>query len=194
MTHLVGLHRQPGEEREEYDFYATCPTTIPPLLNLLGWSNGGKVIWENSCGMGHLAEALKIYGHTVIASDLIDRGYGIPGIDFLEPSALEWGRYDAVIMNPPYKLTQKFIVKSLRHAPVVCAFLRLSFLESIERRSFFKTHPPLIVAVFSKRAKSEKNGNFKRVNKKGKKSSGSVAYAWFIFTRDNLNDPIIKWI
>lgn len=100
---MHGLHRKEGEEREEHDFYATHPSAIPPLLDVLDWKNGGKFIYEPACGLGHLSEPLQIYGHTVISTDLIDRGYGVGGVDFLQPTVYDNLGFDAVITNPPYK-------------------------------------------------------------------------------------------
>lgn len=185
---MIGLNLQPGETRQSEDFYATDSAAIPPLLNFLGWQHGGKIIRENSCGIGHLCWPLEINGHTVIASDLIDRGYGMTGIDFLQPHWLDDLRYDGVIMNPPYKLAQEFIEKSLTLAPVVCAFLRITFLESDKRRPFFAKNPPRYVAVFVDRMASAKNADFETYN------GSAVCYAWFIWERGYVGRPEIVWI
>ena len=185
---LVGFHRKEGVERQPHDFYATHPDVIPPLLDLLGWQNGGRVIWENSCGQGHLSKALEAAGHTVVSTDLIDRGYGIGGHDFLAPSWLDGLRYDAVVMNPPYKHAEAFVRKSLTVAPVVCAFLRLSFLESQTRADLFDSHPPVAVAVFRKRMRASKDATFK------KGESSAVAYAWFIWRAGNTAPPMVVWL
>lgn len=139
---MHGLHRKEGEEREENDFYATHPAAIPPLLKVLGWENGGKFIYEPACGLGHLSEPLQIYGHTVISTDLIDRGYGVGGVDFLQPTAYDDLGFDAIITNPPYKYALEFVEKSIQVAPIACHFLNIKFLESARRRKFFEnTHP-----------------------------------------------------
>ena len=41
-------------------------------------------VLECACGEGHLSERLKYYGYDVVSRDLIDRGYGETGIDFLK--------------------------------------------------------------------------------------------------------------
>jgi len=189
MTHLPGIHRKAGDTREEHDFYATHPSAIPPLLEVLGWQTGGKVIRENSCGQGHLSEMLKIYGHTVISTDLIDRGYpdAITPVDFLQPHITDDIPVDAVIMNPPYKHALAFVEKSLTLAPVVAAFLRITFLESAARREFFRRHPPRYVCVFSARMASSKGGRFEG-------ESSPVCYCWFIWERGFTGRPEIIWI
>lgn len=185
--HIIGVQRPEGVEREEHDYYATCPTSIPPLLELIGFRDGNKRIWENSCGEGHLAEALSIFGHNVVATDLIDRGYGVGGVDFLDFTVYQLCEWDAIIMNPPYKHAQQFIEKSLDHAPIVCAFLRLGFLQAIDRKKFFENTPLKYVAVFSWRIKSSKSGLFP----KGEQSA--TPYAWFVWDRSYTGEPIIKW-
>jgi len=186
---MIGVNRPEGVERQKHDYYATDgEVAIPALLSVLGWSEP-KLIWENSCGEGHLSEPLLKAGHNVVSTDLIDRGYGLHGVDFLKPNdLLDPIPWDAVIMNPPYQRAQEFVEKSLTHAPTVCAFLRLAFLESEKRRQFYREHPPKYVAVFSKRVKSSKNGLFP------KGESSTVAYAWFIWVRGNKEEPKIKWI
>ena len=187
-----GLRRSDGSDREENDYYATHPSAIPPLLKLMGWEKGGLLIRENSCGAGLLSMMLEVYGHKVISTDLINRGYGIAPVNFLEPNFYDNLPYDATVMNPPYKHSVAFIKKSLEQSPIVCAFLRLTFLESQRRVDFFKKYPPKIVAVFSERMKSSKNAKW--VNKKGKEEKGTATYAWFIFERGFQGEPVIKWI
>lgn len=187
MNHIAGLHRKKGEEREEHDFYATHPSAIPPLLKVLGWSEP-KVVWENSCGQGHLAKPLMNAGHLVVATDLIDRGFGESGVDFLKETAYDYVPFDAIIMNPPYKHAHDFICKSLIVAPTVCAFLRIQFLESSSRRKLFNNFPPKYVCVFSNRIPSSKNAVF------DPKESSAVCYAWFIWERGFTGEPTIKWL
>lgn len=185
---MQGLHRKEGEEREEHDFYATHPSAIPPLLKVLGWENGGKFIYEPACGKGHLSEPLQIYGHTVISTDLIDRGYGVGGVDFLQPTVYDNLGFDAIITNPPYKYALQFVEKSVQIAPIACHFLNIRFLESATRRKFFEKHPPRYVCVFSERIPSSKNGLFP------KGESSTVCYAWFIWFRDFTGRPEIIWL
>lgn len=189
MTKKVIYHRQPGDERQPEDFYATCPTTIPPLMRLLGWDDGQpRRIWENSCGMGHLSEAIITYGHDVLSTDLIDRGYGYGGIDFLQPTVFDHEQFDGIIMNPPYKHALEFIKKSISIAPITAAFLRIAFLESRKRKPFFAEYPPKYVAVFSERARSAKDGDFTNIG------AGVQCYAWFIWQQDYQGESVLQWI
>ena len=189
--HNLGLRRSDGSERQKHDFYATKgEDVIPPLLEFMGWEKGGMLIRENSCGAGHLSKTLEEYNHKVVSSDLIDRGYGITGVDFLEDSYLDGFGYDATIMNPPFdrNVLLPFIKKALKQAPFTCAFLRITFLETPKRKKFFEENPFKYMLVFSKRPRCSKNGLFP----KGEK--GAVCYAWFIWEEGFRGQSIIKWI
>ncbi|MBP5698088.1 MAG: class I SAM-dependent methyltransferase [Alphaproteobacteria bacterium] len=184
---LRGLNRPEGVERQPEDFYATDPAVIPPLLKVLGpdWEAGNKLIWECAVGAGHLSQILELYGHQVISTDLIYRGFGVGGIDFLQPTPYDDLPYDAIITNPPFKYALEFVEKSLRIAPVVCMFLRIGFIESEHRDALFTNNPPRYIAVFRKRARTSKNAAFP------KGESSATCHAWFIWYRGFKGNPEI---
>ena len=182
---MHGLYRKEGEERQPEDFYATEPSAIPPLLKVLGseWENGGKRIYECACGQGHLSNMLELYGHQVTSTDLIDRGYGVGGVDFLADNVYENLPFDAIITNPPYKHALEFVEKSIKIAPLVCMFLRIQFIESERRDKLFEENPPRYIAVFRKRALCSKDAKFP------KGESSATCYAWFIWERGYKGNP-----
>lgn len=185
---MYGLHRQDGQERQPDDFYATHPSAIPPLMRILGWESGSKYIWEPCCGQGHLSETMRLYGHKVLSTDLIDRGYGISGIDFLKPTPFDIEPFDAIITNAPYKYALECVKRSLELAPIACHFLNIKFLESGKRKEFFQNYPPRYVAVFSERVPCSKDGKFPKTE------SSTVCYAWYIWYRGFKGNPEILWI
>ncbi len=93
-------------------FYATPPEGTRVLLSVERFDGP---IWEPSCGDGGIAKVLAAAGHRVVSTDLIDRGFGIGGINFLtEPI----NRARHIVTNPPYGggLADKFILHALRLA------------------------------------------------------------------------------
>ena len=153
--------------RQKDDFYATPPRTTKALLNVEKFKGD---IWEPCCGQGHISRVLMEHGYSVRSTDLVDRGYGQPRIDFL----LETKRCDNIITNPPYKNALEFA----EHAVQLCdrkvaLLLKLNFLEGIRRKSFFETRPPAWVYVFSQRQSLMKNGEPYK--------GGMMALAWFVW-------------
>lgn len=129
-------------EREINDFYATDPQCIDDLLK---YEEFNFYIWEPACGQGHLSKRLTERGFRVYSTDLIDRGFGVPGVDFLKQPATGDKQTD-IITNPPYKYAREFVQKSLDIIAPGCKaafFLKLTFLEGQTRfEKLYKTAPP----------------------------------------------------
>ena len=69
-----------GDNREKNDFYATPEESTESLLRVASFRGD---IYEPCCGQGHISKVLIKHGFNVFSSDLVDRGYGTPRIDFL---------------------------------------------------------------------------------------------------------------
>lgn len=180
----LGASNHTVNPRAENDFYATDPRAIELLLNVENFSDK---VWECACGEGHLSKVLESKGYDVISTDLIDRGFGTGGVDFLSFSETFDGD---IITNPPYKYAIEFVEKaisSITNGHKVAMLLRLSFLEGISRRKLFDKHPPKAVYVASKRILCAKNGDFEN-------SDGSaIAYAWFVWEKGFVGEPTLRW-
>jgi hypothetical protein len=71
------LHYRPihisGYDRESHDFYPTPDWVTEALLRHVTLRDP---VWEPCCGDGAMARVLQRAGHKVVASDLVDRGFG----------------------------------------------------------------------------------------------------------------------
>lgn len=160
------------------EFYPT-PTWATEAL--LAYEHFVGSIHEPACGDGAIAKVLiQKTGIPVYASDLYDRGYGQTGVDFLENN----DHFDNVITNPPYALAGEFVIHALeRTSGKVAMFLRLAFLEGVERyEKIFSEMPPGRVYVFPNRVTlypaTIVDGETVFPEKKG---GGTTPYAWFIW-------------
>lgn len=148
-------------------------------------------ILENSCGEGYIAKIVEEYypSNKLIASDLIDRGYGEGGLDYLSDDYPYTNNIDTIIMNPPFKLIEEFVVKSLKIAKKkVILFARVQFMESQGRyKAIFKKAPPRRIYIYVDRIACAKNGNF------DKKLSSNMAFAWFIWDKVD-REKGFKWL
>ncbi len=169
--------------RPEADYYPTPPEATEALLRNESFSGS---IWENSCGAGHICRALIEHGYTdILATDLVDRGYGETGHDFITSPY----RADNVIMNPPFSMAQQFVELSLARTTGKVAMLgKLQFLEGQKRKPFFEKTPLARVHVFSKRV------NFYRNGEKGSYSTSTMAFAWFVWEHGYQGEPVIRWL
>ena len=177
----LGARNECKEEREENDFYATQPIAAELLVGLENLNNN---IWECACGEGHLAKVFEARGFNVKSTDLIDRGYGIGGVDFLKETEIFNGD---IVTNPPYKYAQEFIEQALKLVPAgnkVCMFLKVQFMEGKGRRKLFDENPPKTIWVSSSRIQCGKNGDFK---------GSMVAYAWYVWEKGYTGPTTLKW-
>ena len=146
-----------SKNRESEDFYATDPKAVDMLCELERFS---PTVFEPACGQGHIADALKRHGYSVICMDIVDRGYaGCEIGDFLK---YRLSHIDVdIVTNPPYKLAQDFVEKSMDvvgDGHKVAMFLKLTFLETAKRREMFVKYPLKTVYVASQRIACWPNG------------------------------------
>ena len=87
-----------GYERQPQDFYATPPEVTKALVRWVRLPSG---IWEPFCGNGAISQVLEEQGHSVVSTDLVDRGYGEGGRDFMLEDRMPEGK-TAIVTNPPY--------------------------------------------------------------------------------------------
>lgn len=183
----LGASNHTDKQREKNDYYATEPKALKLLLELEKFS---PYVWECACGEGHLSKVLEENGYKVISSDIVDRGYGQGGIDFLQCTVPFDGD---IITNPPYKYAKEFIEKALELIPNgrnVAMFLKVQFLEGKARRELFERNPPKIIWISSSRLLCAKNGEFQRMRDGG---GSAVAYAWFIWEKGYKGRTNIGW-
>lgn len=103
-------------------------------------------------------------------------------------------KFDWIVTNPPYKLAEPFIRKSynlLKDNGKMAFFLRIQFLESVQRYQLFQDLPLQKVYAFSKRQTPWKNG---QQTNNGKKWASTICFAWFVWQKGYQGQPTIDWI
>lgn len=184
----LGASSHSKGDREEHDYYATDPIAVQRFMEEVKWSTEEE-IWEPACGEGHIAKTLEDLNYIVHSTDLIDRGYGKSEIDFLQTTYRDVGIN--IITNPPYRYALEFVEKSLDTilpGYKVAMLLRIQFLEGVKRGKFFKTNPPKIVYVFSRRVACAINGKFEDVK------GSATAFCWFVWEKGYTGETIVKWL
>jgi len=164
------------------DFY---PTPEWATFALIDNENFSSDVWEPACGDGAMAKVLLKNGFKVESSDLYNRDYGTPHIDFLQTDK----NVDNIITNPPFHSAEGFVQKGLKSTRKKFALLlRLAFLESANRaNTIFHKTPPSRVWVFSERITFYPKG----VKKSG---SGTTAYAWYVWDKDHSGSTELAWL
>ena len=170
--------------RERDDFYPTPPEGTRALLTVESFDGG---IWEPACGDGAISKELIAAGHAVQSTDLIDRGYGLGGVDFL----LDYQTtVPNIVTNPPFKHAEEFARHALaRSTRKVCMLARLAWLEGKSRGTFFQSSPLARVWVFSGRLHMQRSRQAVKTD-----AGGMIAFAWFVWEHGHQGPPHLGWL
>lgn len=179
--------QQRVEPHDSLDDYPTMPWGTRALVEYVLRPRFDRLdemsVWECATNRGFMARPLKEYFGTVHATDIHD--YGWSGqqavVDFLFPGSQEAAGIESVdwiATNPPFKLAEEFILKSLDIVNVGAAFIvRSSFLESVGRyERLFKDTPPTIFAPFVERIPMLKG----RIDPA---ASTATSYCWLVWIK-----------
>jgi type I restriction-modification system DNA methylase subunit len=173
-SHAVMAQR--AELKTSLDDFPTPPWATRALLEHVVASKtslGSMTCLEPACGRGHMSVALAEYFGEVVSHDVFAYGFG--GVANFLKSQHAAQSFDWVITNPPFKLGEEFIKRSLkiaRHGVAVLA--RTVFIESVGRyERLFKQDPPSAFAQFVERVPMVKG----RIDKSASTATG---YGWLV--------------
>jgi hypothetical protein len=178
-----GMRHMQRKNRDPFDFYITPAWGTEALLSKETFA--GRVL-EPCAGNGAISRVFEANGYDVESSDLrrTEDVYGTPGLDFLRREE----RIDNIVTNPPFNQAEAMVRHSLKLARHKVAFLlKLTFLESQERYSFFKSTPLRMVYVFSSRL-GMKAGNFEGNDAK------MIPFAWYVWEHGHSGPATIDWL
>lgn len=160
-------------KRRESDFYET-PYSLTWLL-LENETLEGSIL-EPACGKGAISN--------IVGGTAYDRE-----MDFLEETRL----FDTVITNPPYSLSQQFILKAKEIAQKKIVFLLpLSYLHGKKRYDQIwndKSFPLARIYVFTRYPLLGEP-----LREDGRHNTGMMVYAWYVWEKGNKGEPTIKWL
>lgn len=181
--------QQRSEPHNSLDDFPTPPWATRALCEYLA-SEGiiTQAVREPAANRGHMVRPLSEYFYEVEASDIHDYGAGFPVQDYLFgplPTVTDW-----TITNPPFRLAEQFIERSLATSRNgVAMIVRSAFLEGVGRHErLFSKEPPTDILQFTERVVMHKG-------KLSAKGSTATAYCWLVWDkgRDG-QSPNFHWI
>jgi len=177
-NHRIRMMVGARKNLNKHDFYATPEIATVKFLEKEKFDGE---IWECACGDGAMSKVIERYGYGCKSTDLIYRGYGEGGVDFLRSTY----KAENIMTNPPFKQANKFIHQALTHASKkVALLLRLNILESKGRKKLFVEYPFARLYVHSERvpfqARTEANN--------------AIAFAWYVWDFSYKGEPVIRFL
>lgn len=203
---LYSKYDKNNTERQKEDYYATPIEEVTNIMNTVKLPiDKDTIILEPCCGGGHMVEGILNYssqfGSKIIATDIKERPntfieehrnknvlYDF-NLDYLSDD-YPYDSADYIIMNPPFKLIEPFVIRSLEIAQKgLLMFGRLQFLEGENRyNTILKNTPPKDVYVYVDRVACYKDGDFSI------KPNSVQAYAWFYWEIGNITAPTVHFL
>jgi hypothetical protein len=158
---------QRAEFKNSLDDFPTPPWATRALVEHVIVSKNlldSMTCLEPACGRGHMSVALAPYFREVASFDVFDYGFGEVA-DFFKSKHADQS-YDWVITNPPFRLGEEFITRSMKIARHGVAMLtRTVFIESVGRyERLFKLNRPSRCAQFTERVPMVKGRIDKRAS------------------------------
>ena len=156
------------------DFFKTPEKVTLELLKHVSFK--GEV-WECACGNGKISEVLKKETDCKIySSDLIDREYGHQK-DFL---LFNNRKTDNIVTNPPFKLTEQFLLTALElSSQKVAMLLPIRYLTGLNRKKIFDEYPLNKLIVIPYKIDFTNSGN------------PMFECAWYVWNKQSTKQEII---
>jgi predicted RNA methylase len=177
--------------REPFEFYPTPPEATRALLSVERFDGA---IWEPACGQGHIAKVLEAHGADVVATDLVDHGYGRPGVDFLDQRL---PRAKHIVTNPPYGrgLGDAFVRKALTFTQHtggrVAMLLNIASLCHPDRHDSFVRRPPSVIYALDQ-CVCLPGGDARRATRR----TYEHRYVWLVWEPETIATPTtaFRWL
>lgn len=135
-----------GKPRQKDDFYATKDTDVVRTLITYYKDIIPNIVYEFACGEGHMAREIMslLPDRQVFSTDLVHRGHGLGGVDFLTLDRNPFGgRAWAGITNPPFKVSAEMVETAMRNGATFVAILaKVQYWNAQSRLGLWRKFPP----------------------------------------------------
>mgnify|MGYP006267064197 CR=1 FL=1 len=180
-----GQYGRMDAPRHPVDLYETDPSAVEMLLRHVPLK--GPIL-EPSAGRGAIVRVLRAQGHTVLASDLYDHGaapaLGIKtGVDFLSMRPSD--RHHDIVMNPPFKDADRHVRHALGLLPEggkLAVLLRMAWMAAKRRADLLARLERQVICGRLRMPPADTID---------KGVGGMVDFAWLVFGKTAVDDPLI---
>ena len=145
------------------------------------------VIKDPACGIGRITDAARTAGYSVIATDLVDRGY--PQFDGVEDFLRSERRVDNIVCNPPYHICRAFAEHALKLARRKVAMIWLA--RRLNAARWLANTPLTRVYLMSPRPSMPPGHVILAGEKPG---GGKQDFVWLTFSHGHQGPPKLHWL
>lgn len=172
--------------REKHEHYVEPHWTSDRLFDVERFPR--RLIWDPSCGWGRIGVAAEAHGHVCISTDLVDRGYGRGGIDFMKTRKLR-GRAPYIVCNPPFDLMEEFAMHALELGAAKVAMIAL--VRRLPAARWLANTPLARVWLMTPRPSMPTGAHIRRGGKVG---GGTQDFCWLVWRHNHRGPAAIEWL
>lgn len=145
-------------------------------------------IWDPSCGWGRVGTAAEAHGLVCVSTDLVRRGYGTGGVDFLRTTKMRGGA-QSIVCNPPFDLMREFAEHALDLGAEKVAMIAL--VRRLPAARWLEQTPLASIWLMTPRPSMPTGGHIKAGGKVG---GGTQDFCWIVMTKGYDGYPATRWL
>jgi hypothetical protein len=172
-------------QREANDWYVEPEWCSARLFQIEKFQGEIK---DPACGSGRIVKSALAAGLEARGTDLIDRGFGLANVDFLETNS----RAANIVSNPPFGIAEAFVAHALELAERKVAILLPANWVQGQKRSRWLRTTPLYRVYFICPRPSMPPGHV--IAEGGKPGNGTTDYCWMVWLRGFEGAPSLHWL
>lgn len=185
--------RNSGHTRDPLDFYCEPESCVHTLFNVVQFKG---TIYDPCCGTGNIIKVARNRGLQAYGSDIVDRGFDFPAVNFFDIETLDYYLARNVVVNPPFREAVRVVEHALRlvrSGGLVAALGQSKFLWSQGRVELFDRCERII--ILSTRPSMPKGEALLEYGE-DIRGGGSIDYAWCIWRAGVVGptDCKIEWM
>jgi hypothetical protein len=168
--------------RERFSHYVEPGWVARRLFDVEHFDGG---LHDPACGFGRIVQAAWEIGLDATGADIVDRGFGDTGIDFLTDTTPRTN----ICCNPPFNIVRKFIAHALEVTTgKVAAIMPVPRLNAAH---WLQDTPLARVWLLTPRPSMPPGHVIARGEKPG---GGKEDFAWLVWIRDYAGSPRLGWL
>jgi hypothetical protein len=187
--------------KERHGHYVEPLWTSARLLEVDDFGPPGSLIYDPSCGWGHILRSAIDAGYRAAGSDIVDRLHrrelGLENLlrfftgDFLYNRFPSRSRVTSVICNPPFDHVQEFCERGLDVAEYKVAMMCL--LRRLPAARWLRSMPLETIYLITPRPSMPPGSWIAAGNKPG---GGTQDFVWLVFNklRSPRSPPVTRWL
>jgi hypothetical protein len=147
-------------------------------------------VWDCACGIGRIPEAARRAGHTIHATDIVDRGYAhFSGLlDFLQE---DQPRANNIVCNPPFDSCDQFVRQALKLTSGDGKIAMVWLARRLNAARWLATTPLCRIYLLSPRPSMPPGHVILAGEKPG---GGSQDFVWLVWAHDHVGPPELHWL